>query len=238
MELQVGETVLCTVDRIVGTVVFVKISFDGKEIEGNIVFSEVAPGRIRNIRDYVVPKKKIVCKVLRVSTNGNIDLSLRRVSQKENKEVREKAEEKQSYSKIIRSIFKEKADEIMKKIGDEEDVYELLHDAGENSEKIEKIMGKDDAEKIIGVLNAKKIKKAVMKMEIHVSSTSPSGLHDIKSVFRDAKGTEIKYIAGGRYSIEIESSDLKMASNELRRIVNEIEKRAKKTGMEFSIKEK
>jgi len=238
MELQVGETVLCTVDRIVGTVVFVKISFDGKEIEGNIVFSEVAPGRIRNIRDYVVPKKKIVCKVLRVSTNGNIDLSLRRVSQKENKEVREKAEEKQSYSKIIRSIFKEKADEIMKKIGDEEDVYELLHDAGENSEKIEKIMGKDDAEKIIGVLNAKKIKKAVMKMEIHVSSISPSGLEDIKNVFSDAKGAEIKYIAGGRYSIEIESSELKMASNELKRIVDEIERRAKKAGMEFSIKEK
>lgn len=238
MGLQVGDIVLCTVDRIVGTVVFVKILFEGKEIEGNIVFSEVAPGRIRNIRDYVVPKKKIVCKVLRVSSSGNIDLSLRRVSQKENKEVREKAEEKQGYSKIIRSLFKEKADEIIKKIGDEEEVYELLHDAVENSGQIEKILGKDDAEKIINILGAKKIKKAVMRTEIHVSSISPSGLEDIKNVFGDARDAEIKYIAGGRYSIEIESSELKMASNELKRIVDEIEKRAKKAGMEFSIKEK
>ena len=81
MRLEVGDKVLCTVDRIVGTAVFVRI--DNSNIEGEIIMSEVAPGRIRNIRDYVVPKKKIVCKVLRISSSGNIDLSLRRVTQKE-----------------------------------------------------------------------------------------------------------------------------------------------------------
>ena len=81
-----GDLVLCTVDRIVGTVVFVKIKSKDKEIEGSIVLSEIAPGRIRNLRDYVVPKKKIVCKILRIK-GENIELSLRRVSQKERKEV-------------------------------------------------------------------------------------------------------------------------------------------------------
>ena len=62
-DLEVGDIVLCTVDRIVGTIVFVKIDGDG---EGSIILSEIAPGRIRNLREYVVPKKKIVCKVLRI----------------------------------------------------------------------------------------------------------------------------------------------------------------------------
>ena len=86
--LEEGDIVLCTVDRIVGTNVFVKIDSE-QEKEGVIVFSEIAPGRIRNIRDYVVPKKKIVCKVLRIS-GDRIDLSLRRVTQKEQKELKEK----------------------------------------------------------------------------------------------------------------------------------------------------
>ena len=84
-KLEDGEIVLCTVDRIDGAMVFVKIdNADG----GSITFSEIAPGRIRNIRDNVIPKKRIVCKVLRVS-RGNYELSLRRVTPKEKKELME-----------------------------------------------------------------------------------------------------------------------------------------------------
>ena len=72
--LEVGDIVLCTVERIEKTIVFVKIEDENKDLEGSIIMSEVAPGRIRNIRNYVVPKKKIVCKVLRISGN-RIDLS-------------------------------------------------------------------------------------------------------------------------------------------------------------------
>src|SRR3989338_8555171 len=53
-----------------------------------IHISEIAPGRIRNIRDFVMEGKSVICKVLRVNTErGHVDLSLRRVSesQKRNK---------------------------------------------------------------------------------------------------------------------------------------------------------
>jgi translation initiation factor 2 alpha subunit (eIF-2alpha) len=83
MVLETGDVVLCTVDRIVGTTVFVHIEGNG---EGSIILSEIAPGRIRNIRDYVVPKKKIICKVLRIS-GDRIELSLRRVTLKEQKDI-------------------------------------------------------------------------------------------------------------------------------------------------------
>ena len=68
-KLEVGDFAMCTVDRIVGTIVFVKI--DGRG-EGSIILSEIAPGRIRNLRNYVVPKKRIVCKVLRTSGDRKI----------------------------------------------------------------------------------------------------------------------------------------------------------------------
>src|SRR3989344_7448069 len=109
MRLDVGDVVLCTVDRIVGTVVFVKIDSIGKELEGGIILSEIAPGRIRNLRDYVVPKKKIVCKILRIS-GDRIDLSLRRVSLKEKKEILEKESQEQSYQSVFKSVLGSKAE--------------------------------------------------------------------------------------------------------------------------------
>ena len=94
--LEVGDIVMCTVERIVGTTVFVKIDGDG---EGSIILSEIAPGRIRNLRDYVVPKKVIICKVLRVSAD-RIELSLRRVTPKEQKEVKEGYKLEKSYKNL------------------------------------------------------------------------------------------------------------------------------------------
>ena len=75
-----GDIILCTVEKIEGISVFVTIDKGGT---GSIVTSEIAPGRIRNLRDYVVPNKKIVCKVLKVDPNGHVHLSLRRVTAKE-----------------------------------------------------------------------------------------------------------------------------------------------------------
>ena len=83
--IEVGDILLCVVEKIEGTVVFVKLP-DGSQ--GSIVLSEIAPGRIRNLRDYVFPGKNIVCKVLRIGS-GRIDLSLRRVTPKEIKDLRE-----------------------------------------------------------------------------------------------------------------------------------------------------
>jgi len=55
MEIKEGDLVIATVKKIEGTTVFVEI--EDSEIKGSIVFSEIAAGRIRNIREYVVPNK-------------------------------------------------------------------------------------------------------------------------------------------------------------------------------------
>ncbi|MCK9595618.1 hypothetical protein M0R19_00305 [Candidatus Pacearchaeota archaeon] len=228
MTLEVGDFVLCTVDRIAGTVVFVKILTEKGEIEGSIVMSEIAPGRIRNIRDYVVPKKKIVCKVLRISPQGNIDLSLRRVSQKDRKEVIEQEAQQKSYISILKSVLGNKAEEVIKEVSIEE--------AKSESKKLEKLVGKKDAEKILEIINLQKKKKTIIKKEILLTSTKSDGITLIKKVLDKLKGIDVRYISAGKYSLEIESEDVKTADKKMREMIFEAEKEAKKLSAEFSVR--
>lgn len=233
--LEVGDFVLCTVDRIVGTVVFVRTEDDK---EGSIIMSEIAPGRIRNIRDYVVPKKKIVCKVLRVSPNGNIDLSLRRVTQKEKKEVMEQNQQEKSYTSILKSVLGDKAEEIIKKISEKDKIFSFLEEAKADPHELEKLVGKKDSEKILDILNIQKKKKKIVKKEISLTAIKPNGIILIKKILENFKGINVKYISAGRYSLETESEDIKTADKKLREMIELAEKDSRKLGVEFSVREK
>jgi len=90
------ELVFCTVNNVQYNSVFVKL--DDYNKTALIHISEVSPGRIRNIRDYVKEGKVVVCKILRVNEQrGHIDVSLRRVneSQRRMKVEERKAEHRQ-----------------------------------------------------------------------------------------------------------------------------------------------
>ncbi len=233
-QFEEGDIVLCTVDRIIGTNVFVKIEGNG---EGGIIFSEIAPGRIRNIRDYVVPKKKIVCKVLRISPK-NIDLSLRRVTQKEKKEKLEEIKQEKSYMNILKSVLKDKAEKTIEDIEKGEKIYDFFEEAKENPKNLEKLVGKKDSQKIIDILKAQKRKRVVIKKGVFLTTKKPDGLSLIKNLLSDLKEIKVKYIAAGHYTFETESEDAKTADNKLKETLSEIEEKAKKKGIEFSIKEK
>lgn len=234
MELEIGDIVMCTVERIAGTVVFVKIDGNG---QANIILSEIAPGRIRNLRDYVVPKKKIICKVLRMS-GDRIDLSLRRVTPKEQKEIKEKYKLEKSYKNILKTILGDKLESIVKEILKQEKLYEFLEESKENSKKLEILVGKTDAEKILNIIKTQKQKKIIIKKEFYLTSTKSNGLALIKSILKKIKDAEVKYISAGNYTLKTEDTSPKIADNKLKKILNEVEKKAKKLGLEFSIKEK
>lgn len=235
MALEEGDVVFCTVGNIVGTNVFVKISDKDKELEGCIVMSEIAPGRIRNIRDYVVPKKKIVCKILRIS-GDRIDLSLRRVTQKEQKEVKERYNQEKSYESILKSVFGDKSKKVIEEISKKYKIYDFLNDAKEDSKELEEIVGKEDAKKILEIISSQqKNRKVILKKEISLTTPDPNGIEIIKKLLSKIKGTEVSYIAAGKYVLKTESIDLKKADHELRDIIVELEKDAKKVGAEFSI---
>ncbi len=224
MELEIGDIVMCTVERIVGTIVFVKIEGGGE-------------GSIRNLRNYVVPKKRIVCKVLRISGN-RIDLSLRRVTPKEKKEVVAQYKQEQSYKSILKSVLGKETDRIIKDITKHKIIYDFIEEAKENSKNLEKLVGKTNSQKIIDILKKQKQKKAVLKKEINLTTIQPNGLELIKKILTEIKQAEVKYLSAGKYTIKTEDKDIKTADNKLKKIFNEIENKAKKYKIEFSIKEK
>ncbi|MEK6840394.1 MAG: hypothetical protein AABX79_00370 [Nanoarchaeota archaeon] len=237
IKLEIGDLVLCTVDRIVGTTVFVNIEGDG---EGSIVFSEVAPGRIRNIRDYVVPKKRIVCKILRI-TGDRIDLSLRRVSLKEKKQVIEEYKQERSFTSILKTILKEKADDVLENVYRSGGFHIFLEKIKSSPEELEKAIGKENSKKVFEILGTQKKKRVIIKKEIMLKSLDPDGIEKIKKILGKEDGNsgiEIKYVSAGRYSLKKEGEDIKAADQKLKEIVESIEKMAKNEGLDFSILKK
>jgi translation initiation factor 2 alpha subunit (eIF-2alpha) len=233
--LEEGEMVLCTVDRIAGTVVFVKI--EGEEREGSIILSEIAPGRIRNLREYVIPKKKIVCKVLKTS-GGTISLSLRRVTLKEKKEVMDENNQERSYMSILKSVLKEKATSIIDKITKDGKLFDFFEETRKNPKKLEDLIGKEDAKKILNIVLEQKKKITTIKRTISLKTQEPNGIHLLKSVLEAPGEIEVKYLSAGKYSLKIETEDGKKGDQKLKIFLDGVEKKAKETGVQFELKEK
>jgi translation initiation factor 2 subunit 1 len=225
--------VLCTVDRIIGTTVFVKIDEYNKE--GVISMSEIAPGRIRNIRDYVKPGKRIVCKVLRVHREtGHIDLSLRRVSLKERTKVISDFEREKDISTIIKAVLKERAEEAISKIKSEhENISSFLENASPADLK-NLGFSESETEQLLKIVKEKPQRRVSVKAKLSISNEASDGLTRIKQMILKAlqnhKDTDISYISSPNYSITVTSSDYKEANRELDAILEEIANEAKING--------
>ncbi|MBI2109634.1 S1 RNA-binding domain-containing protein [Candidatus Woesearchaeota archaeon] len=117
---RISELVICTVKKILPTSIFCDLDEYLKK-EGLIHISEIAPGRIRNIRDYVVENKKIVCKVIGVDeSKGHIDISLRRVNESERLGKLNDRKQEEKAEKLLEQVAKKTSislEEIYQKAG-------------------------------------------------------------------------------------------------------------------------
>ena len=235
IQLEEGQFVLCTVRDLVGTTVFVNI--DETNLEGTITFSEIAPGRIRNIRDYVVPNKKIVCKVLKAQGN-KIQLSLRRVKPNERKELLDRFEKEKSYKAIIKAIVKEDFEKTLKKITEDYTIIDFFNEIKQNPKILEKYLSKDNSEKVIKILESKKEKAKEVKQIFRLSNKSSNGIIIVKGIINDAckkSKCRVIYLAAGKYKITLEGEDFKKLNNEKNSILQLIEINAKKQHCDFSV---
>ena len=100
---QDSELVVCTVTRIQHHTVFVKLNHFNRTAILHI--SEVSPGRIRNLRDFVQENKVIVCKVLTVKHDrGHIDVSLRRVTDNQRINLMSKFKQETNAEKLLGEV--------------------------------------------------------------------------------------------------------------------------------------
>lgn len=120
----------------------------------------------------------------------------------------------------------------MNQIKENSSLKDFLESSKENSFELEKIVGKENAEKILEILRKQKRKSVQIKKNIKLVSNDPHGLKMIKEVF-DGEDAEIRYTSAGNYSIKVEENDLKKADQKIREIIERIEKKAKKNNFEF-----
>ncbi len=220
-----GELVLCTVTSVQYHSVFVDIDEYGRG--GMIHISEVSPGRIRNIRDFVKEGKKIVCKVLRINQEkGYIDLSLRRVNESEKRRKIDDIKKEQNAEKIIEiaaakigikteQLYNEISEKITKNYYS---IHQFFEEAAKDENKLE---GLDIEKKHLKVLEEtikQRIKAAEVEVtgKLKITSFAPNGIDIIKESLKKAQeatrgNINLSYLGSGCYRFMVKAPDYKEA---------------------------
>src|SRR3989344_4881379 len=100
MKYHVDDVLLCKVKSIEGTSIFLETE---EGFPGSMILSEVAAGRIRNLRAYVSPNRMIVCKILNVKSD-HLELSLRRVTTREKQHVLENHKQERAFANMLKTV--------------------------------------------------------------------------------------------------------------------------------------
>ena len=235
------DLVLCTVTNIQYHSVFVQLDEYGKT--GLIHISEISPGRIRNIRDFVTEGKKVVCKVLQVNKEkGHIDLSLRRVNEAQKREKLNQIKKEQLAEKIIENVAKARGESILaiyKKVNDAiSQKFLSLFDAFEKVSTgeldLSSILDKKIAKEITDVVKARIHPPEVkIKGDFSLSTYSDEGIELIRQLLAkvEENGAVVKYKGAGTYHLELTAKDYKSGEKTLKKITDFMKTFAEKNKM-------
>jgi translation initiation factor 2 subunit 1 len=241
-----GAVVVCTIKKILYHSIFAELDeYDTQE--GMIHISEVAPGRIRNIRDYVREGKKVVCIVLSLNKEkGHIDLSLRRVPQSLRIKKNDEYKQEIKSEKLLEYIGKQVKIDLKgmyKKVG-----YKIIEEFGLlgigfneiaiHGDEAIKNLGLD---KKLGSLLVEIVQDKIKPPEVSITSIfklqslEPEGVEDIRASLlageKIAKNNETKvsfaYISAPKYKVEVFGADYKSVEQELDLVSNAILDEAK-----------
>jgi translation initiation factor 2 subunit 1 len=229
---QEGEVVLCTVTGVHHHSVFASLD-EYQNKSGIIHISEVSPGRIRNLRDYVVEGKKVLCKILRVNLErGHIDLSLRRVSEGMKRQKSHELKQEQLAEKIIEFAARDLKTEvktlypvIRKAALDLEYVvvYPCLEDIAFGERDVKTLKLDTEVAEVLEKLVKQRIKppEVEIKGRFTLVTYAAEGVNVLKEACELAKknGIALKYLGAGKYSVAVKAKEYKEAEDIIEKVV-------------------
>jgi translation initiation factor 2 subunit 1 len=217
------EIVLCTVTKVMPNAVFATLDEYGGRT-GLIHISEVAPGRIRNIRDYVIEGRKVVCRVIAVrKEKGHIDLSIRRVNEMQKKQKTNAIKMEQKAEKLIENLAKNlKVDvkrlyeELTREMWND---FEYAHECFDSVAAGEFDLKKLKLDKKTEAALADMIKEKITLPEVEIKGTltfqswEQEGADIIREELTKIKksGVDVSYLGHGRYKVMIKAPDYDLA---------------------------
>lgn len=236
-----GEVVMCKITKIHYNSVFADLN-EYLNKSGMIHISEIAPGRIRNIRDYVKEGKMVVCKVLRINhERGHIDLTLRRVTDRQRRNKVNELKREQLAEKILefaaKKLNKDPKDyffDVMKRVKDDEyeNPYTFFEAIVNETAKFSDANFTKEEEKILLPLIKQRITKPEVEIveRITLSSIESDGVELIRNALVAAGDTykdniTIVYEGAGRYKITVKASEYKEAEGMLEQAKYELEQK-------------
>lgn len=227
-----GELVLATVTNIQYHSIFCRLDEYG--VSGMMHISEIAPGRIKNVRDYVREGKSLVLKVLRIKPDkGHIDLSLRRVTEAQRREKASKLKQEQIVAKILEKAAEElkakpeAVDKLLEPVLKEyTSLYAGFQAVVEEPDVTLEGLGVDKkhAEKLEAIVKDRiKPREVTIQGSFTLASFAPDGIDQVHSAFKQVpKGADTYYQGGGRYAVSVTAPDYKEAEKTLKEAVDTV----------------
>ncbi|MAF98982.1 MAG: hypothetical protein CMH61_00055 [Nanoarchaeota archaeon] len=228
---QEDDIVLCKITKIFPSSVFADL-LEYDRISGMIHISEVSPGRIRNLRDYVSEGREVVCKILRINKEkGHIDLSLRRVNTNQKRSKLEAVKQESKAENLVKQAAKQLDmplnklyDVLVEPIFKEYDyLYSCFRDIADGEADL-KVMGVEEKIATLiteSVLEKFKPEKISISGTITIETYAGDGSERIRKVLMDIENVSdtlrVFYLGGGRFQLRIEDFDYKPAEKTLKK---------------------
>lgn len=234
-----GEFVIGTITKISSHGAYATLD-EFEEKEGLIHISEIASTWVRNIRNYVREKQKVVAKVLRVEEAKNhVDLSLRRVTivMRRNKIQEWKRSQKaDNLLELVAKQLDKTKEEVYEAVGwplEEKfgEIYAGFEEILEKGESVLEKVGIDD-EWIKTVVELAKahvtIRKVKLTKIVELKCYKPDGVEIIKSALKKGlKSTrrkditlDVNLVGSPRYRFSIQAKDYKIAEKVLNKALS------------------
>ncbi len=224
-----GEFVLCTITKIQYHSVFCNL--DIYDRSGMIHISEIAPGRIRNVRNYVQEGKKVICKVLGIDEEkGHIDLSLRRVTESQKKAKMEVVQKEQKAERIIENAADDldmDTERLYDKVtttlfADYEMLFLAFEDVVEEELDLQDYFDDDIADALTEHITERISPKRVeITGTLSMHTYASDGLDIVKEALEEATvdGAEYQYEGSGEYRVSVTAPDYDEAEDILEQSV-------------------
>ena len=236
-----GEIVISTITKVMDHGAYVTLD-EYEDIQGFLHISEIAPGWIRSVNRFVKDGEKKVLLVKKVNPKrGDIDLSLKQVSNDQKKQKLKEVKKFEKGKTLLQNV-QEKAklsDEEIEKLEDKiyskfDSVYDAFIEIGRHGiESVKELKIPKKTSTVIEEICSKiKLPSVEIRGIMEIINNKSNGVEIIQKVLLDVtkkdSTIDITYLGAPKYRLSITSEDFKSAEKSLKPIVNEIQSNIEK----------